>query len=118
MGTATGGGALENATVSEGHGLEVPTRSEEFMANNEKITAAGIARRYVRTPSTRPAAPGVRDRQQQVADAGFVSKDFQSPCSTNYHLVFMDILLITIPPLIAYRIFQRQIMAGMTAGSV
>jgi raffinose/stachyose/melibiose transport system permease protein len=44
--------------------------------------------------------------------------NFQSQYSTNYNLLFMNILLITIPPLIAYIIFQRQIVAGMTAGSV
>ena len=30
----------------------------------------------------------------------------------------MDILLVTIPPLIMYMLFQRQIVSGMTAGSV
>ena len=30
----------------------------------------------------------------------------------------MDILLITVPPLILFMFFQRQIVAGMTAGSV
>ena len=30
----------------------------------------------------------------------------------------MDILLVTIPPLILFMIFQRQIVSGMTAGSV
>jgi raffinose/stachyose/melibiose transport system permease protein len=44
--------------------------------------------------------------------------NFQSQYTTNYNLLFMNILLITIPPLIAYVIFQRQIVAGMTAGSV
>jgi raffinose/stachyose/melibiose transport system permease protein len=44
--------------------------------------------------------------------------NFQSQYLTNYNLLFMNILLITIPPLIAYVIFQRQIVAGMTAGSV
>ena len=33
-------------------------------------------------------------------------------------LVFMNILLITIPPLIVYLFFNRQIVAGMTAGAV
>jgi raffinose/stachyose/melibiose transport system permease protein len=32
--------------------------------------------------------------------------------------LFTDIILITIPPLIMYAIFQRQIVAGMTAGAV
>lgn len=44
--------------------------------------------------------------------------NFQSQYQTDYNLLFMNILLITIPPLIAYMIFQRQIVAGMTAGSV
>ena len=44
--------------------------------------------------------------------------NFQSQYLTDYNLLFMNILLITIPPLIAYIIFQRQIVAGMTAGSV
>ncbi len=30
----------------------------------------------------------------------------------------MDILLITIPPLLLFMFFQRQIVSGMTAGSV
>ena len=33
-------------------------------------------------------------------------------------LVFMNILLITIPPMIVYLFFNRQIVAGMTAGAV
>lgn len=35
-----------------------------------------------------------------------------------YNLLFMDILLITIPPLVAYIFFNRQIIAGMTSGAV
>ncbi|MFE4948963.1 carbohydrate ABC transporter permease [Leifsonia sp. NPDC056665] len=35
-----------------------------------------------------------------------------------YNLLFMDILLITIPPLVAYIFFNRQIVAGMTSGAV
>jgi raffinose/stachyose/melibiose transport system permease protein len=44
--------------------------------------------------------------------------NFRSQFTTQYNLLFMNILLITIPPLIAYMIFQRQIVAGMTAGAV
>lgn len=44
--------------------------------------------------------------------------NFQSQYSTQYNLLFMNILLITIPPLLAYIAFQRQIVAGMTAGAV
>ena len=35
-----------------------------------------------------------------------------------YNLMFMDIFLITIPPLVAYIIFNRQIVAGMTSGAI
>jgi raffinose/stachyose/melibiose transport system permease protein len=44
--------------------------------------------------------------------------NFSSQFTTQYNLLFMDILLITIPPLIAFLIFNRQIVAGMTAGAV
>jgi raffinose/stachyose/melibiose transport system permease protein len=44
--------------------------------------------------------------------------NFQSQFSTQYNLLFMNILLITIPPLIMFLFFNRQIVAGMTAGAV
>lgn len=44
--------------------------------------------------------------------------NFSSQFSNSYNLLFTDILLITIPPLIMYIFFQRQIVAGMTAGAV
>lgn len=44
--------------------------------------------------------------------------NFQSQFSTQYNLLFMNILLITIPPLLVYIFFNRQIVAGMTAGAV
>ena len=44
--------------------------------------------------------------------------NFQSQFSTSYNLLFMNILLITIPPLLAFLFFNRQIVAGMTAGAV
>ena len=44
--------------------------------------------------------------------------NFQSQFSTSYNLLFMNILLITIPPLLVYLFFNRQIVAGMTAGAV
>jgi raffinose/stachyose/melibiose transport system permease protein len=44
--------------------------------------------------------------------------NFQSQFTTQYNLLFTDILLITIPPLILFLFFNRQIVAGMTAGSV
>lgn len=44
--------------------------------------------------------------------------NFQSQFSTQYNLLFMNILLITIPPLLVFLFFNRQIVAGMTAGAV
>lgn len=44
--------------------------------------------------------------------------NFQSQFSTAYNLLFTNILLITIPPLIVFLFFNRQIVAGMTAGAV
>ncbi|MFC5267259.1 carbohydrate ABC transporter permease [Kribbella qitaiheensis] len=44
--------------------------------------------------------------------------NFQSQFSTQYNLLFMNILLITIPPLIMFLFFNRQIVAGLTSGAV
>jgi raffinose/stachyose/melibiose transport system permease protein len=43
---------------------------------------------------------------------------FQSAYLTQYNLLFADILLITIPPLIVFIIFNKKIVSGLTAGSV
>lgn len=44
--------------------------------------------------------------------------NFQGQFNTQFNLLFMNILLITIPPLIVYIFFNRQIVAGLTAGAV
>jgi raffinose/stachyose/melibiose transport system permease protein len=44
--------------------------------------------------------------------------NFMSQLSTQYNLLFMNIVLITIPPLIMFIFFNRKIVAGMTAGAV
>jgi raffinose/stachyose/melibiose transport system permease protein len=44
--------------------------------------------------------------------------NFQSQTLNQWNLLFMDILLITIPPLVMYIFFNRQIVAGMTSGAV
>jgi len=44
--------------------------------------------------------------------------NFQSQYQTSYHLLFANILVITIPMLVMYVFFQRQIVAGMTSGAV
>ena len=43
---------------------------------------------------------------------------YQSQSQTAFNLLFMSVLLIMIPPLIAYIVFNRQIVGGMTAGGV
>jgi len=44
--------------------------------------------------------------------------NFQSQYVSSYNLLFTNILLITIPPLVMYIFFNRRIVAGLTAGSV
>jgi raffinose/stachyose/melibiose transport system permease protein len=44
--------------------------------------------------------------------------NFQSQFITKYNLLFMNILLITIPLLVLFLFFNRKIVAGMTAGAV
>jgi raffinose/stachyose/melibiose transport system permease protein len=44
--------------------------------------------------------------------------NFQSQTVSQLNLLFMDVLLITIPPLVMYIFFNRQIVAGMTSGAI
>ena len=44
--------------------------------------------------------------------------NFQSQLANQWNLLFMDILLITIPPLVLFVFFNRHIVAGMTSGAV
>ncbi|MCU1509075.1 MAG: binding-protein-dependent transport system inner rane component [Glaciihabitans sp.] len=44
--------------------------------------------------------------------------NFQSEFNTSWNLLFTDILLITIPPLVMFLFFNRQIVAGLASGSV
>lgn len=44
--------------------------------------------------------------------------NFQSQFNTRWHLLFADVLLITIPPLIVFLFFQRQIVSGISSGAV
>jgi raffinose/stachyose/melibiose transport system permease protein len=43
---------------------------------------------------------------------------FTSQFSSQWNLLFADVLLITIPAFIMFMLFQRQIVSGMTAGSI
>ena len=44
--------------------------------------------------------------------------NYMSQSQTTYNLLFANILVITIPMLVLYIVFQRQIVAGMTSGAV
>ncbi|MGQ7297004.1 carbohydrate ABC transporter permease [Quadrisphaera sp. KR29] len=55
---------------------------------------------------------------EQNATVQLTLFNFQSQFNTNFNLLFMNILLITIPPLVMYVFFNRQIVAGMTSGAV
>ena len=44
--------------------------------------------------------------------------NFQSQFNTQWNLLFMDVLLITVPALILFIIFNRKIVAGLTTGAV
>ena len=44
--------------------------------------------------------------------------NFQSQFTTQYNLLFTDILLITVPMLLLFIFFNRRIVEGMTAGAV
>ncbi|MGL5929054.1 MAG: carbohydrate ABC transporter permease, partial [Dermatophilaceae bacterium] len=44
--------------------------------------------------------------------------NYISQFSTQYNLLFTNILLITIPPLLAFIFFNRKLVDGMTAGAV
>ena len=44
--------------------------------------------------------------------------NFQGQFQTSWNLLFMNIFLITVPPLIMYVFFNRQIVAGLTSGAV
>jgi raffinose/stachyose/melibiose transport system permease protein len=55
---------------------------------------------------------------EQNATVQLTLFNFQSQLSTDYNLLFMNVLLITIPPLIMFVFFNRQIVSGMTSGAV
>ena len=44
--------------------------------------------------------------------------NFQSQFNTQWNLLFMDVLLITVPALVVFIIFNRKIVAGLTTGAV
>lgn len=43
---------------------------------------------------------------------------FMSQFNSQWNLLFADVIIITIPPLVLFMFFQRQIVSGMTSGAV
>jgi len=57
--------------------------------------------------------PGAQNATVQLTLFNFMTR-----YSTQWNLLFMNVLLLTIPPLILYIFFNKQIVAGMVAGAV
>ena len=74
----------------------------------------GAGRDRVQRLRVRPVLPSRRRERDGAAD----DLQLQVPGVSAFNLLFANVLLITIPPLIMYIIFQRQIVAGMTSGAV
>ncbi len=57
--------------------------------------------------------PGSQNVTVQLTLFSFISQ-----FSSQWNLLFADVVIITIPPLIMFMFFQRQIVSGMTAGAI
>ena len=57
--------------------------------------------------------PGTENVTVQLTLYSFISQ-----FSSQWNLLFADVIVITIPPLIMFMFFQRQIISGMTAGAI
>lgn len=57
--------------------------------------------------------PGAQNVTAQLTLYSFISQ-----FNSQYNLLFADVIVITIPPLIMFLFFQRQIVEGMTAGAI
>ena len=55
---------------------------------------------------------------QQNVTVQLTLYSFMSQFSSQWNLLFADVVLITIPPLVMFLFFQRQIVAGLTAGAI
>jgi raffinose/stachyose/melibiose transport system permease protein len=41
-----------------------------------------------------------------------------SQFNAQWHLLFANVLVVTIPPLVMFIFFQRQIVSGLTSGAI
>jgi len=57
--------------------------------------------------------PGAQNVTAQLTLFNFISQ-----FSSQWNLLFADVVIITIPPLIMFIFFQRQLISGLTSGAV
>jgi raffinose/stachyose/melibiose transport system permease protein len=57
--------------------------------------------------------PGAQNVTVQLTLFGFISQ-----FGSQWNLLFADVIIITIPPLIIFMLFQRQLVSGLTAGAI
>jgi raffinose/stachyose/melibiose transport system permease protein len=57
--------------------------------------------------------PGAQNVTAQLTLYSFISQ-----FSSQWNLLFADVVVITLPPLVMFLFFQRQIVSGMTAGAI
>jgi raffinose/stachyose/melibiose transport system permease protein len=57
--------------------------------------------------------PGAKNVTVQLTMYSYISQ-----FNSQWHLLFANVVVITIPPLIMFMFFQRQIVSGMTAGAI
>jgi raffinose/stachyose/melibiose transport system permease protein len=57
--------------------------------------------------------PGAKNVTVQLTLYSYISQ-----FNSQWHLLFANVVVITIPPLIMFMFFQRQIVSGMTAGAI
>jgi len=57
--------------------------------------------------------PGAQNVTVQLTMYSYISQ-----FNSQWHLLFANVVVITVPPLIMFMFFQRQIVSGMTAGAI
>jgi raffinose/stachyose/melibiose transport system permease protein len=57
--------------------------------------------------------PGAQNVTVQLTMYSYISQ-----FNSEWHLLFANVLVITVPPLLMFMFFQRQIVSGMTSGAI
>ena len=89
---------------------DLPAAAASHHHRDRRLVGRHLQR--LRQPAVLPAGERQRDGP---ADACSTSR---ASSLTRWNLLFADVLLITIPPLIMFIFFQRQLASGLTAGAV